>query len=159
MLIITLKYLQDFKPFDFADSKLNYKMLVEMTRQILVRVLPSTWYILLEIICLIKIRDGRHTDRQTETGDLFLRTLGVIKDRKNVKVESRPTDSITILPLLDIIHTSNLQSTKLIFPLQTKNNGAHKIWISISLSLLKYKAILRGLYIWDTCGVLKNSMK
>ena len=52
--------------------------------------------------------DGRQTDRQihrqtdrqagkqTETGDLFLRTPGVIKGRENVKVERRPTASITI---------------------------------------------------------------
>ncbi|KAJ3653925.1 hypothetical protein Zmor_013149 [Zophobas morio] len=35
-------------------------------------------------------------------GDLFLRLLGVMKDRENVKVESWPTDSITILPLLTL---------------------------------------------------------
>ena len=45
--------------------------------------------------------DGQ-TDRETETGDLFLRSLGVMKDRENVKVESRPMDSITILPLLKL---------------------------------------------------------
>ena len=67
-----------------------------------------------EIICLIKIRDGRQTDRptdrqtdrrtdrQTETGDLFLGRVGVMKGRENVKVESRSTDSITILPLLTL---------------------------------------------------------
>ena len=31
-------------------------------------------------------------DRQTGKGDLFLRTLGVMKSRENVKVGSRPTD-------------------------------------------------------------------
>ena len=40
--------------------------------------------------------DGQ-TDRQTETEDLFLRPVGVMKGRENVKVESRSTDSITIL--------------------------------------------------------------
>ena len=49
------------------------------------------------------------TDRQTDTRtdrwadrrtDRRGRTLGVMKRRENVKVESPPTDSITILPLL-----------------------------------------------------------
>ena len=42
------------------------------------------------------------TDRQTETRDLFLRTLRVMKGRENVQVESRATNSITILPLLTL---------------------------------------------------------
>ena len=41
-------------------------------------------------------------DRQTETGDLFLRTVGVIKRRENVKVEGQPIDSITIFPSLTL---------------------------------------------------------
>ena len=41
---------------------------------------------------------GRQTNRQTVTEDIFLRTLGVMKGRENVKVASLPTDSITILP-------------------------------------------------------------
>ena len=42
----------------------------------------------------------RWIERQTEKGDLFLRTLGIMKLQQNVKVESRPMDSITILPSL-----------------------------------------------------------
>ena len=38
------------------------------------------------------------TDRQTETGDYFFRTFGVMKCRENIKVAFRPMDSITILP-------------------------------------------------------------
>ena len=58
-----------------------------------------------EIICPIKIkRSYRRTDgqidRQMETGDLFLRIPGVMKDREKVKVESRSADSITILSSL-----------------------------------------------------------
>ena len=45
--------------------------------------------------------DGQ-MDRQTKTGDLFLRPLGVMKGRENVKIASRPTDSITILHLLTL---------------------------------------------------------
>ena len=42
-----------------------------------------------KIICLIKIRTGsKQTDRQTETGDLFFRSLGVMKRRENGKVTS-----------------------------------------------------------------------
>ena len=37
----------------------------------------------------------RQSDKQRETGDLLLRTLGVMKGRENVKVESRPMESIT----------------------------------------------------------------
>ena len=73
-------------------------LLMGMIRQNLATIGP----VLSEVICLIKIRkrqtDGQ-TNGQTEMGDLSFRTLGVIKDRKNVKVESRPRDSITILPL------------------------------------------------------------
>ena len=46
--------------------------------------------VLLEIIYLLKIRTAdRRVDRQTETGDLFLRTLEVMKGRKNIKVQTR----------------------------------------------------------------------
>ena len=62
--------------------------------------------VLSEIICLIKISDGRQTDgwterqaQQTENGNLFLE---VVEGRENVKVESRPTDSITILSSLKL---------------------------------------------------------
>ena len=43
---------------------------------------------------------GWQTDGQTETGDLFLRTVGVMKGHEKVKVESRSMDSITILLLV-----------------------------------------------------------
>ena len=50
--------------------------------------------VLSEIICLIRIRDGRQTDgqtdRRTETGNYFFRTVGVMKRRKNIKVAIRP---------------------------------------------------------------------
>ena len=46
-----------------------------------------------KIIYLIKIRDGK----QAEKEDLFLRILGVMKGRENVKVESRSKDSITMV--------------------------------------------------------------
>ena len=52
-----------------------------------------------EIICLIKIDTDRWTDRQTETRDLFFRTLKVMKLRENTKLESRPMDSLTILSI------------------------------------------------------------
>ena len=39
---------------------------------------------------------NKNPDRQTETGDLFLRPVGVMKGRENVKVKNRPTDSITL---------------------------------------------------------------
>ena len=81
-----------------------------MIRQILVSVLPSTWYNRSSTFGdylsnknpgrqtdgQTDRRTDRQTDRQTETGDLFLRSQGIMKDRENVKSESRPTDSITI---------------------------------------------------------------
>ena len=52
-----------------------------------------------EIICLTTIHvDGGPTDRETEIGDLFFRTLEVMTRRENMKVISRPINSITILP-------------------------------------------------------------
>ena len=35
-------------------------------------------------------------DRQTETGDYFFRSLGVMKRRENLKLAIRPSDSIII---------------------------------------------------------------
>ena len=37
--------------------------------------------------------DGRQTARQTETGDLFFRTLQVTPRRENMKVASHPMES------------------------------------------------------------------
>ena len=42
-----------------------------------------------------KNRHRRRTDRQTETGLLFFHSLGVMTHRENIKLPSRPMDSIT----------------------------------------------------------------
>ena len=85
MLIITFKYLQDFKAFDFADSKLNCKMFGPVFSQI--------------IICLIEIRTDGHIDGNGRPISSYSRGH---ERRENVKAESRPTDSITILPLFTL---------------------------------------------------------
>ena len=55
--------------------------------------------VVLEIIFSTKIQtDSGQTDRQTETGDLFFRTLEVMTHRENMELISRPIDSFTILP-------------------------------------------------------------
>ena len=64
-------------------------------------------------ITKIRAISPRRNDTVT-TGDLFLRTVGVMKSRENVKVESRSTDSITMLPSL------TLQSKVLSFENVTK---------------------------------------
>ena len=51
-----------------------------------------------EITCLIKIDTD---DRQTETGDLFFQTLGVMKRRENMKAAICSMEPITILPRLN----------------------------------------------------------
>ena len=60
---------------------------IENSRDHRIQNLTTIDPVLSNIMSPIKIRDGRQTDRQTETGDLFLRTVGVIKGRENVKVQ------------------------------------------------------------------------
>ena len=46
-----------------------------------------------EITCLIKMdTNTKQTERQTETGDYFFRSLGVMKLRENITVAIRPMD-------------------------------------------------------------------
>ena len=48
-----------------------------------------------EITCSVKMDADT---RQTETGDLFFRTLEVMTRQENMIVATRPMDSITIFP-------------------------------------------------------------
>ena len=48
-----------------------------------------------EITCLKKMDTDRQTDKQTERGKHFFRTLEVITHRENMKVAIRLMDSIT----------------------------------------------------------------
>ena len=52
-------------------------------------------YVSNKILCRQQTDRHRHTQRDTEMGDHFFRTLEVMTRRENMKVAIRPMDSIT----------------------------------------------------------------